>query len=102
MNPAMCWWMFDKWPLKTTKMLAHAEVCKFMDSSPPGSSIHGILQARILEWVAISSSGDVSYPGIEPMFLVAPALQTESVQLSPQGTKQTKNHNFFVFIISLV
>ena len=27
-----------------------------MDCSPPGSSVHGILQARILEWVAISSS----------------------------------------------
>ena len=27
-----------------------------MDSSPPDSSVHGILQARILEWVAISSS----------------------------------------------
>ena len=27
-----------------------------MDSSPPGSSVHGILQARILEWVAMSSS----------------------------------------------
>ena len=27
-----------------------------MDSSPPGSSVHGILQARILQWVAISSS----------------------------------------------
>ena len=26
------------------------------DSSPPGSSAHGILQARLLEWVAISSS----------------------------------------------
>ncbi|XP_065762550.1 interferon alpha-inducible protein 27-like protein 2 isoform X2 [Muntiacus reevesi] len=28
-----------------------------MDSSPPGSSVHGIFQARIPEWVAISSSG---------------------------------------------
>ena len=27
-----------------------------MDYSPPGSSIHGILQVRILEWIAISSS----------------------------------------------
>ena len=27
-----------------------------MDSSPPGSSVHGILQARILEWLAIFSS----------------------------------------------
>ena len=30
-----------------------------MDCSPPGSSVHGILQARILEWVAMSSSRDV-------------------------------------------
>ena len=33
-----------------------------MDSSPPGSSVHGILQARILEWVAISSSKGSSQP----------------------------------------
>ena len=31
-------------------------LCDHMDYSPPGSSVHGILQARILEWVAISSS----------------------------------------------
>ena len=31
-----------------------------MDSSLPGSSVHGILQARILEWVAIPSSNDIS------------------------------------------
>ena len=31
-------------------------LCSSMDCSPPGSSVHGILQARILEWVAISSS----------------------------------------------
>ena len=31
-------------------------LCDLMNYSPPGSSVHGILQARILEWVAISSS----------------------------------------------
>ena len=31
-------------------------LCDPMDSSPPGSSVHGLLQARILEWVAISFS----------------------------------------------
>ena len=31
-------------------------LCDPMDHSPPGSSIHGILQAGVLEWVAISSS----------------------------------------------
>ena len=36
--------------------------CKSMDCSPPGSSVHGISQARILEWVAISFSRGCSQP----------------------------------------
>ena len=36
-----------------------------MECSPPGSSVHEILQARLLEWVAISSSRDLPNPGIE-------------------------------------
>ena len=45
-----------------------------MDHSPPGSSVHGILQARILEWVAMPSSGDLPDPGIEPVYFTSPAL----------------------------
>ena len=37
-----------------------------MDCSPPGSSVHGILQAKTLEQVAISSSRNVRNPGMEP------------------------------------
>ena len=37
-------------------------LCSPMDCSPPGSSVHGIFQARILEWVAISLSGGSSWP----------------------------------------
>ena len=37
-------------------------LCNPMDCSPPGSSVHGILQARILEWVAISFSRGYSQP----------------------------------------
>ena len=44
------------------------------DCKPPGSSVHGTLQARILEWVAISSSRDPPNPGIKPKFLTSPAL----------------------------
>ena len=44
-------------------------VCDPMDCSPPGSSVHGTSQARILEWVAISSSKGSSIPGIEPRLL---------------------------------
>ena len=44
------------------------------DYSPSGSSVHGILQARILEWVAISYSKGSSNPGMEPTSLTSPAL----------------------------
>ena len=44
------------------------------DCSSPGSSVHGIFQARIPEWVDISYSGDLLNPGIEPMSPVSPAL----------------------------
>ena len=37
-------------------------LCDPMDYSPPGSSVHGILQVRILEWVAISFSRGSSQP----------------------------------------
>ena len=37
-------------------------LCDPKDCSPPGSSLHGILQARILEWVAIPFSGGSSQP----------------------------------------
>ena len=37
-------------------------ICDAMDSSPPGSSVHGIFQARILEWVAIPFSRASSQP----------------------------------------
>ena len=47
-----------------------------IDCSPPGSSVHGILQARIWSGLPFSSSADLSNPGIEP---TSPALQTDSL-----------------------
>ena len=44
-------------------------LCDPVDCNPPGSSIHGILQARILEWVAVSSSSS-SLSGITRYFIV--------------------------------
>ena len=46
-------------------------LCDPMDCSPPASSVLGILQARILEWVAISFSRGSSQPGIEPVSLAS-------------------------------
>ena len=44
------------------KSLSHVWLCNSMDYSPPGSSVHGILQARILEWAAIPFSRGSSQP----------------------------------------
>ena len=60
-------------------------LCDPMDCSPPGSSIHGILQARILEWVAIPFSRDLPDPGIKPR---SPSLQADSLLSEPPGSKQ--------------
>ena len=58
-----------------------------LDCSPPNSSVHGILQARILEWVAIPSLGDLPNPGIKPHSLTSPAFFTASgsLLLAPLG-----------------
>ena len=45
-----------------------------IDYCLPGSFVHGILQARTLEWVAISPPEDVPDPGIKPMSPASPAL----------------------------
>ena len=45
-----------------------------MDYRTPGSSVHGILQERILEWVAISSSRGLPDTGIQSASLASPAL----------------------------
>ena len=54
-------------------------------TSQPGSSVHGILQARILEWVANS------YSRVKPMPLVFLHWQVDSLPLAPPG-KPLKNY----------
>ena len=49
-------------------------LCNPRDCSPPGSSVHGILQARKLEWVAIPFCRGFSQPRDKPASLLSPAL----------------------------
>ena len=56
-----------------------SDSCDPMDCGPPGSSVLVMSQARILEWVAISFSGDLPDSGIKPE---SPALQIVSLFLS--------------------
>ena len=65
-----------------------------MDCNPPGFSVHGILQARKLEWVAIPSPGDLPDPGIDPG---SPALQADSSPSEPPWKPPTLLLMLFIF-----
>ena len=54
--------------VKVKSEVAHLcpTLCDPMDCSLPGSSVHGIFQVIVLEWIAISFSGNLPDPGIEP------------------------------------
>ena len=67
-------------------LVNHVQLCNPMDCSPPDSSVLGILQARILEWVAFPSPGDLSDSGIKTG---SPALQADSLPLSHQLISHT-------------
>ena len=70
--------------------------CDPMDCSPPGSSVHGVINLRILERVPIPFSRVSSQPGIEPR---SPALQADS-SLSHQGSPVEAKvlHKLYEFI----
>ena len=59
-------------------MLKSLQLCPALydplDCNPPGSSVHGILQARILEWVTMPSSSGSFWPRDQTAFLKSPAL----------------------------
>ena len=57
-------------------------VCDPMDCSPPGFSVHGVLQARVLEWMPYPFPGDLHNPGIK---LGSPTLQADSLLSEPPG-----------------
>ena len=59
-------------------------LCYPMDCSLPGFSVHGIFQARVLEWVAFPSPGDLPDPGIKPR---SPALQADALPSEPPGAE---------------
>ena len=63
--------------------------CDPMNCSPPGFLVHGILQARTLEWVAMPSSGDLPDPGIKTRSPAASALPVASLpQVTGEAPKQ--------------
>ena len=85
----------DHWKTKRVQLMVNLQCCVFakslqsyltlcdpIDHSPPGSSVHGILQAKILERVAMPSSRGSSGPRDRTHVSVALALQADSLLLS--------------------
>ena len=62
------------------------------DSSPSGSSLHGISQSRILQWVAITSSRGIFPTQESNPFPESPASQVDSLPLSHMGSQQIYNN----------
>ena len=60
-------------------------LCDPMDGSLPGSSVHGILQARIQECLPFPPSGDLPNPGIEPASPLSPVLAGRFFTTEPPG-----------------
>ena len=63
-------------------------LCSPLDCRPPGSSIHGLLQTRILEWVAVSFSRGPSGPGVEPASPCSPDIAGAVFPAEPPGGPQ--------------
>ena len=68
-------------------VLIYVQLCDLMNFNPPGSSVHGISQARILEWVAISSSRGFSPRGDQShISCIFVHWQADSLPLSHLGS----------------
>ena len=87
--PGSVWWTLSSlrilpnlWVSVVLITQSYPTLCNPTDCSLQGSSVHGILQGRILEGVAFPSPGDLPYPGIEPG---SPTLQADPLLSKPPG-----------------
>ena len=68
-------------------------LCDLVDRSPPGSSVHGILQARILEWLPFLPPGDLPDPGVGPESPASPVLADRFFTTESPGKPITSYHS---------
>ena len=80
------------WVAMKVKSLSGVQLFVTYDCSLPGSSIHGISQARMLEWGPVPSPGDLPDLGIE---LRSPTLQADSSPSEPPGNPSSRDDVFF-------
>ena len=79
--------------------LSCLSLCDPMTRSLSGPPVHGILQAEIQEWVAISSSRELPDPGVKPG---SPALQADLPSESLSLTSQATKYKFCVILLDIL
>ena len=98
-------WRGDRWVKKFVSLKVKVKVaqsclilCDPMDCSLPGSTFHGILQARILESVPFPSPEDLPNPRIKPR---SPTLQVDSLlSKTPRKPEQREIHSIFLSYVN--
>ena len=73
-----------------------AILCDPKDCNLPSFFVHGVLQARILEWVVIPSPGNLPDPGIEPTSPASPVSQADSLLAELPGTPMGGQRKWFL------
>ena len=92
---------------KRYRMCVHAQscltLCNSRDCGPPGSSVHGIFQARILEWVAISYCRESSWPRDWNCITCISCITANSSPTEPLGkpSKYKKDKEFIELLMDL-
>ena len=71
-------------------------LCDPVDCSPPGSSVHGILQQESWSGLPLPSPGDLPDPGMEPR---SPALQADALTSEPPGIITPLDWDYYLHFI---
>ena len=96
-------WSGNPWQVEVKVIQSCPTFWNPMDCSPPGSSVHEIFQARILEWVTLSFSRDLPDPEIKPRSpSIAGSLYCLSHSEALTGWKQSPNAGPFLFLTAMI
>ena len=86
-------------PVCAKSLQLYPTLCNPLYCSPPGSSVHGILQVRILKWVPCPTPGDLPNPGIETESFTSPALAGEFFTTRATWEALMETHSFFNILV---
>ena len=91
-------WYFYIWVCLCLVTQTRLTLCNLLDYSPPGSSVNGIFQARILEWLPFSSPEDLPDPEIKPGSLCLLLIAGRFFTYWPWGSPPLHMHQSLKFV----